>query len=327
MTNKLKWGIIGLGKIAHKLASDLQQSSDAVLYGVASRDTQKAMEFSEKYNSPKCYGSYEELAHDPEVDVIYIATPHVFHFENAMLCLKNGKHVLCEKPMGMNTKQVTALIAEAQARSLFLMEGIWTRFIPATEKLIELLNKKIIGDILFVRADFGFTSPFNPEGRLYNKQLGGGALLDIGIYPIYFSLLTLGVPSRIQASARMTQTGVDSYCAMLFDYDSNARAMLDCTIEADTPTEAYIYGSNGHIKIHNRFHHPEKLSVYRNKELVEEINMKYDGFGYLHEIEAVNRCVRDKRTESPRLTHQMSLDLVSVMDKVRDEIGLVYECD
>lgn len=327
MTNKVKWGIIGLGKIAHKMAGDLKLSSDAVLHGVASRDEKKAREFGDKHNTSKCYGSYEELANDPEVDVIYIATPHVFHFENAILCLKNGKHVLCEKPMGMNAKQVNALIAEAQARNLFLMEGIWTRFIPATEKLIELLNKKIIGDILFVRADFGFTSPFNPEGRLYNKQLGGGALLDIGIYPIYFSLLTLGMPSRIQATARMAQTGVDSYCAMLFEYENNARAMLDCTIEADTPTEAYIYGSNGHIKIHNRFHHPEKLSVFRNKELMEEIEMKYVGFGYLHEIEEVNRSVRNKSTESPKISHQMSLDLASVMDRVRSEIGLVYEGD
>ncbi len=327
MTDKLKWGIIGLGKIANKLASDLQLSPHAELYGVASRDVQKAKEFGLQHNASKYYGSYEELANDPEVEVVYIATPHVFHFENAMLCLKNGKHVLCEKPMGMNARQVKAMIAEAKARNLFLMEGIWTRFIPATEKLIELLNSNVIGEVLFIRADFGFTSTFNPEGRLYNKKLGGGSLLDIGIYPIYFSLLTLGMPTWIQATARMTDTGVDSYCGMLFDYANNAKAILDSTFEADTPTEAYIYGTKGHIKIHNRFHHPEKLSVYRNKELVEEIEMKYEGFGYLHEIEEVNRCVKNKMTESPKLTHQMSLDLVSVMDKVRGEIGLVYDSD
>ncbi|MCB0490154.1 MAG: Gfo/Idh/MocA family oxidoreductase [Cyclobacteriaceae bacterium] len=327
MAYKIKWGIMGLGKIAHKLASDLQLSSYAELYGVASRDEQKAKDFGAKHNAAKCYGSYEELTDDPEVDVIYIATPHVFHFENAMLCLKNGKHVLGEKPMGMNAKQVEAMIAEAKSRNLFLMEGIWTRFIPATEKLIELLNQKIIGDILFVRADFGFTSPFNPEGRLYNKKLGGGALLDIGIYPIYFSLLTLGIPTRIQASARMTPTGVDSYCAMLFDYANKTQALLDCTLEADTPTEAYIYGSKGHIKIHNRFHHPEKLSLYRNKELVQEIEIKHSGFGYLHEIEEVNHCIKNNLIESPKLPHAMSSNLVSVMDQVRREIGLVYDSD
>jgi len=200
------------------------------------------------------------------------------------------------------------------------MEGLWTRFITAAEKLIELLDQKIIGDILFVRADFGFKSEFNPEGRLYNKKLGGGSLLDIGIYPIYFSLLTLGKPSRIQAMARMTSTGVDSYCGMLFDYKNNAKAMLESTIEADTPTEAYIYGTEGHIKVHNRFHHPEKFSLYRNKELVEEFELKYEGNGYLHEIKEVNKCVKNELIESPKLPHQMSLDLIKVMDMVRGEI-------
>jgi len=324
MTNKVKWGIIGLGKIANKLASDLQLSSNAELYGVASRDLEKAKEFSEKYKTSKYYGSYEELVRDPAVDVIYVATPHAFHFENTMLCLTNGKHVLCEKPMGMDVKEVEAMIAEVKARNLFLMEGLWTRFIPAAEKLLELLDQKIIGDILFVRADFGFKSEFNPEGRLYNKKLGGGSLLDIGIYPIYFSLLTLGKPSRIQAMARMTSTGVDSYCSMLFDYKNDAKAVLECTIEADTPTEAYVYGTKGHIKVHTRFHHPEKLSVYKNKELVKEIELKYSGFGYLHEIEEVNRCVKHKQIESPKFSHQMSLDLATLIDRVRNEIGLIY---
>lgn len=327
MSYKIKWGIIGLGKIANKLASDLQLSPNAELYGVASRDLQKAGEFSKKFNPAKLFGSYGELASDPAIDVIYIATPHVFHFEHTMLCLKNNKHVLCEKPMGMNAKQVEAMIAEAKERSLFLMEGLWTRFIPAFEKLIQLLDEKIIGDIISVRADFGFKSEMNPEGRLYNRKLGGGSLLDIGIYPIYFSLLALGMPTRIQATARMSKTGVDSYCGMLFDYDNSSKAVLESTIESDTPTEAFIYGTNGHIKVHNRFHHTEKLSIYRDKELIEEIDLEYKGFGYLGEIEEVNRCIHNKQMESPKLPHQMSLDLVTVMDRVRKEIGLRYDVD
>ena len=217
MEKKIKWGILGLGKIATKFTHDLQLSDNSILQGVASRDLNRAKEFRRKFNAVGYYGSYEELANDPEVDVVYIATPHVFHFENTMMCLKAGKSVLCEKPMGIDSTQVQKMVEEAQSRNLFLMEGMWTRFIPATEKLVELLEQKAIGAIQHIVADFGFKAPYDIDGRLFNKQLGGGSLLDVGIYPIYFSLLTLGVPHDLKATARMTKTGVDSYCAMLLD--------------------------------------------------------------------------------------------------------------
>lgn len=319
--------MLGLGKIANKFASDLLLSDDAILQGVGSRDLQKAREFGQKYNALKSYGSYEELASDPEVDVIYVATPHVYHFENTMLCLANGKAVLCEKPMGMNRLEVEAMVKEAKARNLFLMEGIWTRFIPVTERLIQLLGKQTIGEVLFVRADFGFKGDLNLTGRLYNKKLGGGGLLDIGIYPIYLSLLTLGVPTRVQAMARMMETGVDSFCAMQLDYENSSKAVLECTLEADTPTEAFIYGSKGSIKLHSRFHHSEKISLSQNKELKEVVDLKYTGNGYLHEIEEVNNCIANNRPESAKLSHAMSLNLISLLDRVRKEIGLRYDND
>lgn len=318
---------MGLGKIANKFASDLLLSNSSILQGVASRDLDKAQEFSQKFNSVSHYGSYEELANDSAIDVVYVATPHVFHFENTMMCLKKGKSVLCEKPMGMNAEEVYAMVKEAKARNLFLMEGLWTRFIPATEKLIELLNNKVIGDLISVRADFGFKGDFNLLGRVYNKSLGGGALLDIGIYPIYLSLLTLGVPSRVQATARMMETDVDSFCAMLFDYENSAKAVLECTFESDTPTEGFIYGSSGSLKLHTRFHHTQKISWYLGKELKEVFDLPYQGNGYLHEIEEVNKCVKNSHLESAKLPHQMSLDLVTVMDKVRTVIGLTYPSD
>jgi predicted dehydrogenase len=324
MNTRINWGIIGLGKIAHSFASDLQLSKNSTLYGVASRNIEKAERFSKKYNSVTYYNSYEELTKAPEIDVIYVANPHTSHFENTMMCLKNGKAVLCEKPLGINSVEVKTMLNEARSKKLFLMEGLWTRFIPATEKVIKLLKEDTIGDVIFIRADFGFKGDQNPEGRLYNKKLGGGSLLDIGIYPIYLSLLTLGFPKDVKAMARMTQTEVDSYCAILFDYENSSKAILESTFEADTPTEAYIYGSKGALKMHSNFHHSEKISLYQNGKLMEAFNMEYQGNGYLYEIEEVNGCLMRKVTESSKLPQSLSLNLITLIDRVKDEIGLSY---
>lgn len=324
MNKTINWGIIGLGKIANKFAQDMQLSNNAVLHAVASRNGEKAKLFSEKYNSTKWFDSYEALANDPEIDVVYIATPHTFHFEYAMMCLEKGKGVLCEKPMGMNAAEVEALTSEAKSRNLFLMEGIWTRFIPATNKLLQILENKTIGDLLFVRADFGFKADTNPEGRLFNKKLGGGSLLDIGIYPIYLSLLTLGIPIDAKAMARMTDAGVDSYCSILFDYEIGSKAILESTFEADTPTEAFIYGTKGSLQLHSRFHHSEKLTITYNGTK-EDLDLKYQGNGYFHEIEEVNHCLLNRSIESSKLPLKTSLDLISLIDRVKKEIGLNYE--
>lgn len=324
MNDKINWGIIGLGSIANQFAEDLQLSDNSVLYAVASRNGEKAKIFGEKYNSTKFYDSYEALAEDPEIDVIYIATPHTFHFENTMMCLKKGKGVLCEKPMGVNSREVETMIREAESRNLFLMEAIWTRFIPATSKSLEILSNKTIGDISFIRADFGFTADSNREGRLYNKKLGGGSLLDIGIYPIYLSLLTLGIPIDMKVMARMTDTDVDSYCSILFDYENGAKAILESTIEADTPIEAYIYGSKGSLQLHRQFHHTEKITISQNGEK-EVLDIKYKGNGYIHEIEEVNKCLLNGEIESSKLPLKMSVDLITLIDRVKKEIGLKYE--
>lgn len=324
MKNAIKWGIIGLGNIAEKFASDLLLSEKAMLHAVASRSLEKAKQFSAKHNAQNYYDSYEQLAQDSEVDIIYIATPHSLHFENTMMCLKHNKNVLCEKPIGIDMQQSQKMFDEAKSRNLFLMEGLWTRFIPATEKFIELLNQKVIGDVLFIRADFGFKADFDPESRVYKKELGAGSLLDIGIYPVYLSLMTLGIPKDIKVAARFTSTEVDSYCSMLFDYKNSAKASLESTIEADTPIEAYIYGTKGHIKLHSRFHHTEKITVFINGQLKEEFEIPYTGNGYLHEIEEVNHCLLNAQTESSKLSHQTSIDLITILDWVRKEIGLEY---
>jgi predicted dehydrogenase len=323
MAKKINWGIIGPGRIARKFAEDLVLSDNAQLYAVASRDPERAAAFGREYHARKYYGSYEELASDPEVDVTYIATPHPFHFEHTIMCLERGKAVLCEKPMGMDTGQVRKMVDTARQKGLFLMEGIWTRFIPATEVYLELMRKEAIGEVIALHADFGFRAPYDVNARTFNKELGGGSLLDIGIYPLYLSLVTLGIPTAIKAIARMAATGVDSYCSMLLDYENSAKAVLESTFETETPTEAIIYGTGGTIRLHRRFHHTEKITLDTESKS-EDIVVPYRGNGYFHEIEEVNDCLLKGRKESPKLPLTVSLDLISILDRVREEIGLQY---
>ncbi|MBU1368682.1 MAG: Gfo/Idh/MocA family oxidoreductase [Bacteroidetes bacterium] len=319
---KINWGIIGPGKVAGKMAEDLQLSDHAVLYGVASREREKAEAFAERHQAVRCFDSYEALAMAPEIDVIYVATPHTFHYEHTMLCLKHNKAVLCEKPMGIDSGEVKRMIEEAKKRKVFLMEALWTRFIPATEKMLELLDSKAIGDLIFLRADFGFKADAGPEHRIFNKKLGGGALLDIGIYPLYLSLLTLGMPTEIKAMARMTTGGVDSYNAQLLDYENGNKAMLESTFEADTPIEANLYGSKGSIKLHSRFHHSESLTLNQAGKQSEVIKLPYTGHGYYHEIEEVNRCLLAQALESSRLPHGDSLKLIGLIDQIKRQLEL-----
>lgn len=324
MSKKYNWGIIGLGNIAHKFSEDLILVEDANLFGVASRNSKKAKSFSEKFQVDKHYGSYQELADDPQIDVVYIATPHPFHFENTMMCLEAGKAVLCEKAFGMNEKEVKQMIAKAKEKNLFLMEALWTRFIPATEEMIALLNKGLIGDLKTVRADFGFKAEFDADKRLYNKKLGGGALLDIGIYPVFLSLLTLGKPKKINASAQISSTGVDENIMMLFNYSNKQTAILDASLVTTTPVEAWLHGDKGSLKMHRNFHHSEEISYFKGSELVEKRHIKYVGNGYFHEIVEVMKCLKTGKIESEKLPHSFSLDLINTLDRIREVIGLQY---
>lgn len=322
MTKTINWGIIGLGKIARKFAEDIKLVSNACLWGVASRDIEKAMDFAEKHQAEHYFGSYEALVNHPEIDIVYIATPHVFHFENTMLCLKANKAVLCEKAFGMNADEVSAMISEAQQRKLFLMEAMWTRFIPATERLLQILANREIGEIRKLKADFGFVGDPNPEGRLYNKALGGGSLLDIGIYPVYLSLLLLGLPKAIEASATITPQNIDTSCSIGFHYPNGAISHLASSIVTQTPTEAFIEGSLGSIRVHARFHHSEKLTILKENQPPTEIELPYKGNGYVHEIEEVMSCLQKGKTESEKMSHDMSLQLIDTLDTIREKIGL-----
>lgn len=323
MKQKIKWGILGLGKIAHKFASDLQLSPDAIVQGVASRSITKARHFAKEYEARRLYGSYRDLIEDPEIDIIYIATPHTFHYEHTMNCLQHNKAVLCEKPIGVNKTEVEAMIQEAHRRRVFLMEGLWTHFIPITRQLIELLQNKAIGDILSVKADFGFQAKYDVNQRLYNKELGGGSLLDLGIYPLYMSYLALGQPTSVKALAHLAKTGVDSSCAVLLGHQNGALANLESTFEAETGNEAHFYGTKGWLKVHPPFHHSQQITMESGGK-ISVFKKPYQGHGYLHEIEEVQDCLLKGATQSAKLPLQTSLDLITTIDRVKDEIGLKY---
>ncbi len=324
MKRTYNWGIIGLGKIANKFAHDLQLAKDASLYAVASRSIEKATEFGQKYNAKQCYGSYDELLNDPNIEVVYIATPHAYHCELAIAAMERGKAVLCEKPIGVNKDEVEKMITTSKEQNVFLMEALWSRFIPATEKLHSFIENKAIGELKMVRADFGFKGEFDPTKRLFNKELGGGALLDLGIYPIFFSVLALGVPTEIKALATMFPTNVDSSCTLIFGYGNDQSAILDISLLTDTPVECWIHGTKGSLKMSNPFHHSKEISLYKNRELVETYTVDYVGLGYYHEIIEVQECLSNGKIESEKVPLSLSSELITIMDKIRSQIGLEY---
>jgi predicted dehydrogenase len=325
MKKKINWGIIALGKIADKFAADLPLVNNANLYAVASRDKQKSKKFAKKHKAEKAYGSYEELAKDTNVDVVYIASPHAYHYEHTMLCLTHNKHVLCEKPMGMNLDQVTGMIKKAQDNKLFLMEALWTRFNPSYRKCLELIEKGKIGEIKSIQADFGFRVNTGPEDRLLARELGGGALLDIGIYPVFLALSLLGEPDEVFAKSYFGETGADLSTSMLFAYSGkNVVANLSSTFLANTPVEATISGTKGRIKLHRPWHHAPSVELIR-KEKSMKFNFSEPGNGYEYEIEEVHHCLRNQLFESGLFSHSNSLQLHTTLDHIRRIVGLNYD--
>ncbi|MFT6699553.1 MAG: putative dehydrogenase [Porticoccaceae bacterium] len=321
-TKNIRWGILGLGKIANKFATDLVTVENSELVAVASRSQQNADEFSAKYNCKKAYNSYEELAKDTEVDAVYIATPHSFHKEHAILCLQHKKAVLCEKPFAMNLQEVTEMITVAKENNVLLMEALWTFFLPHFNYVLEMVKSDKYGKLKEVEADFGFKSKYDVESRLLKKEIGGGSLLDIGIYPIFAALATLGNPDSIEAKATFFETGADSECTIVFNY-KEAKATLKSTLLEETPTEAIFTFEKAIIKIHSRFHEPASVTVLENgKEETTDFDSKT--FGYNYEAEHFSQLIREGKKESNIMTFEFSRNLITTLDKVRNSIGLEY---
>ncbi len=321
---KYNWGIIGPGKIAHKFAQDITQSKNMQIHAVASRSLERAQSFASQYGAKYSFGTYEEIVHCPDLDIVYVATPHVSHCKNTLMCLEQKIAVLCEKPFAMNTLEVRQMIDMSRKMNTFLMEAFWTRFLPTTKKILELIREDKIGELVSVKADFGFKPAFDPGGRLFNRELGGGSLLDIGIYPVFLALLLLGKPAKIHAGANLGETGVDVDCGILFQYSNGKMAHLHSTILAQTKTEAFIYGSKGTIHIQSRWHEPTWFSLILENQRPQNFHFDQFSNGYNYEAEEAVKCLTEGKTESELLPLDFSLDLIQVLDEIRAKAGIFY---
>lgn len=322
-TNKIRWGIIGPGKVAHKFATDIRKVPNAGLFAVASRNMDKARSFASQYHIATYYDSYQRLAGDPDVDAVYIASPHIFHREHSILCLKRKKAVLCEKPFAMNSKQVKEMIESAKANDTLLMEAMWTIFLPHFQMVMKEIKEGAIGNVTGIEADFGFSVRYDPESRLFKKELGGGSLLDIGIYPVFLALSVLGMPDKIEANATFFDNGADSSCNMVFNYGTHAKALLHCTLLKQTPTAAIIRGDSGKIIIHPKFHQPAAYTIEKDGK-TRRFDIAVSTLGFNYEIEHFSNLLLNGKTESNIMTFSTSEQLIHLLDAVRDAIGLHY---
>jgi predicted dehydrogenase len=329
MSKKIRWGILGCGKIANKFASDLALVNDGELSAIGSRNPLKAESFSQLYKPKFVYHSYEELVTSAEVDAIYVATPHGLHHEHVKLCLLHGKAVLCEKAFSLNLTQAREMVDLARKQKVFLMEAFWTKFLPQYDKVLEIIQSGAIGEIKLIQADFGFKAPEPKAERLFKPELGGGSLLDIGIYPIFLAQSILGKPTQVHAFITPFESGVDEQCAMTMKFAGGALAVLSSTFAVDTPVEALIAGTEGRIMMRNRFHNALcTLEVVIGKADPETIEVaREEGYGYQFEARHVNECLRKGLTESPVMTHADTLMLMETMDRVRKVCGVKYRID
>lgn len=320
----IQWGIIATGEVAKNMVQALSLSDEAEVVAVASRTQERAEAFGRQWNIPVCYGSYEELAEDPRIDVVYIATPHNLHYENIKMCLEAGKGVLCEKAFALNARQTEECIALAREKELFLMEAMWMRFFPAMYQIREWLKKQMIGEVRLVEADFCFNLPFNANHRLYNPELGGGALLDLGVYPLSFASMILGFPDGIASHAHIGETGVDELDTIILNYKNGASANLSCSMRIYKPREAFIVGTKGYIKVHNIFFRPDRLTLHLNGQEPQMYEYPIESNGYIYEVEEVHRCLRAGKKESELMPLNETLKLMDLMDDLRSSWKLVY---
>lgn len=325
MTDKIRWGILGTGKMAHDFAADMVHAPNAELVAVGSRRQESAQTFSDTFDVPHAHGSYEALAADPDVDIAYIATPHNKHFRDAMMCMEAGKHCLVEKAFTLNAPQARKLIATARDKNLFLMEAMWTRFFPAFDYLRELLAKETIGTIEMVRSDLSHRASMGPESRHFDPLQAGGALLDIGIYPISFASHILGKPDVWTGVSYIGEKGVDYNSSCLLGYASGPMAVLSFSKRADAPREALIAGSKGTIRVLGRWQQPRQIGLSFGKNGEETIkSFEFEGGGYQFEAIAVSDAIIAGKTEHELMPMDETLWLMEIMDGLRQQWGLVY---
>jgi predicted dehydrogenase len=323
MKKIIRWGILGPGRIAHKFAQSVKCSEAAEIAAVGSRSIERALEFAKEYGISRAYGSYADLAADPDIDIIYVATSHPAHFECALLCLKAGKAVLCEKPFTLNAPETKILIQAARASKIFLMEAMWMRYLPAIVKVRELLAQGAIGEIRMVKADFGNRIPWDPAGRLLNPELGGGALLDVGIYPVSFASMVLGAsPTKITGVAYLGETGVDEQFSAVLGYEAGNIAALSGAVRTSLSNEARIIGIDGYIRVPD-FWRASALELHKTGQM-EKFEIPFRSTGYIHEAEEAMYCLREGLTESNVMPLDESLKIMKILDTLRKQWGLKY---
>lgn len=323
----MKWGILATGTIANKFAAtinDMKEEGQSVI-AAGSRREESAREFAEKYHIPRAYGSYEELVKDPEVEAVYISTPNNMHFENARMCLEAGKHVLCEKPFTTNVAEAEALYEMAEARGLFIMEAFWIRFLPALIKMRQLIADGVIGEVAHVRSDYGFIATGARKDRKFNSSLGGGALLDIGVYNLGFVHMIMGeAPVHMSSSVRINEYGTDDFSAILLEYPEGRTAAVTTAIGMNMPREAVVFGSKGSIYLPD-FQHAKKLVVrpYEGEEYTLELPVDINGFEY--QIRETERCVAAGMNTSDVLKKEDTLTILRLMDDIRDSWDMKFD--
>ncbi len=319
----IRWGVIGPGSIATGFAEAMQWADGGTIAAVASRSAERAEAFGDRFDIPTRYGDYEALAADPQVDVVYVATPHARHEVDTIGLLRAGKHVLCEKPIALNADQATRMADEARSRGLFLMEAIWSRFLPSYRALVEIVGEGRIGEPLLVEADFGFRRPVDPAHRHFARELGGGALLDLGIYPVQLSTLVLGPIERVVADGVVGQTGVDEVVTALLHHSGERLGVVKAALRVGLTCTARIAGSDGAIDLPAMMHCPNSLTV-SGRAGVEHIDASYDGNGLRFEIDEVHRCLAEGLTESTVIPLDESIALATTLDAIRAELGVIY---
>jgi predicted dehydrogenase len=327
MTDVVRWGILSTGKIARAFANALKDTPGAVLAAVASRDLATAQAFASEFGAGAAYGSYQQLADAQDVDLIYIGTPHPMHFQNALMALHAGKGVLCEKPFTMNLREAEQVVALARSKGLFLMEAMWTRYLPALAEVRRIIASGEIGPVHQVVADFGFKANVGPEHRVFNPALGGGALLDLGIYPLSIAAALLGPVESVRAEAQLGATGVDVQTGFTLRHRGGGMSVCCCSLQARTPCELTVSGERGHVRMNTMFHRAQSVTVVLEDGTSRTVDTPFIGNGYVHEVIEAQRCFAAGLVESPGMTHDETLALMGVMDEVRRQVGLGYSAD
>ena len=325
MRDKIRWGIIGTGKIAKTFATGLSVLPEAELVAVGSRTAKSANQFGEQFGVPHCHAGYEASVNDPDIDVVYVATPHAFHKESMLLGLKAGKAVLCEKPFTINAAEAETVIRFAREEKLFLMEAMWTRYIPLVVKLGELVAQGVIGDLQMLEVGMAFVAPRDSSHYFFDPHLGGGILLDAGVYAVSIASMVFGgPPARIVSMAHLGETGVDEQSAVIFGYDQGQLAVLCMSFRTRIPPAARIMGSEGRITIHPPLFSPTRLTISRTGQEDEVIEMPFEGNGLNYEAAEVMRCLRAGKLESETMPLDETLAIVRTMDQIRAQWGLKY---